>query len=205
MTPDQSHPAPGSASGKKHPPAPPGTSRRGVSRNPQEERPGAGGPARPSDASPGGGSTAGDGGGVRAPLTPPPGPLPSPAGRERGGGGGGAAGGGVRPPTGPLRPRRRGKGWDFGFRRGGDLNRQGALFLFSLLVIGCLLISLYLGLVSYTTIRARHIQDLRETLLQIQADNALLEQQIGEKQRGLFQQAIQMGFVPASQVEIVGP
>jgi hypothetical protein len=74
-----------------------------------------------------------------------------------------------------------------------------------LLVIGWLLISLYLGLVSYTAIQARRVQDLRETLLQIQADNALLEQQIGEKQRGLFQQAIQMGFVPASRVEIVGP
>jgi len=132
---------------------------------------------------------------VKRALTLPPG----------GGGGGEAAGGGVRTPTGPLRPRRRGKGWDFGFRKGGDLNRQGALFLFGLLVIGWLLISLYLGLISYTTIQARHVQDLRETLLQIQADNALLEQQIGEKQRGLFQQAIQMGFVPASQVEIVGP
>jgi len=111
----------------------------------------------------------------------------------------------VRNPVGPLQPRRRGKGWDFGFRKGGDLNRQGALFLFGLLVIGWLLISLYLGLVSYTTIQARHVQELRETLLQIQAGNALLEQQIGEKQRDLFQQAIQMSFVPAARVEIVGP
>ena len=118
---------------------------------------------------------------------------------------GGEGSGEVRPPASPLRPRRRVKGWDFGFRKGGDLNRQGALFLLGLLVIGWLLISLYLGLISYTSIQARHVQDLRETLIQIQVDNAFLEQQIGEKQRGLFQQALQMGFVPAAQVEIVGP
>ena len=128
-------------------------------------------------------------------------PIPTSAG----GGSGESAGSELKTPTGLLRPRRRGKGWDFGFRKGGDLNRQGALFLFISLVISYLLISLYLGLVSYTMIQARHVQDLRETLLQIQVDNAFLEQQIGEKQKGLFQQAIQMGFVPASQVEIVGP
>ncbi len=183
MTPAQSHPAPGSTPGKKHPPAresPPATpraSRRGVSQGPQE-RPGAGSPARPSAAPPEGRSAAGVGG--------------------EGCGEG-------RPPASPLRPRRRGKGWGFGFRKGGDLNHQGALFLFILLVISYLLISLYLGLVSYTTVQARHVQDLRETLLQIQVDNAFLEQQIGEKQKGLFQQAVQMGFVPAAQVEIVGP
>ncbi len=103
----------------------------------------------------------------------------------------------------PSRPRK--GGWDFGFRKGGDLNSRGALFLLGLLIVSGLLASLYLGLVSYTTIQARHVQDLRETLLQIQADNAFLEQQIGEKQKGLFQQAIQMGFIPASQVEVVGP
>ncbi len=108
-------------------------------------------------------------------------------------------------PAGPPRPRRRGKGWDFGFRKGGDLNHQGALFLFGLLMLSGLLASLYLGLVSYTNLKARHVQNLRETLLQIQAVNAALERQIGEKQQNLFRQAIQMGFVPASQVETVGP
>lgn len=108
-------------------------------------------------------------------------------------------------PSRPRPSRKRRGGWDFGFRKGGDLNYKGALLLLGLLIISGLLASLYLGLVSYTTIQARHVQDLRETLLQIQADNAFLEQQIGEKQRGLFQQAIQMGFIPASQVEVVGP
>lgn len=108
-------------------------------------------------------------------------------------------------PAGPLRPRRRGKGWDFGFRQGGDLNRQGALFLLGLLILSGLLASLYLGLVSYTALKARHIQDLRERLVQIQAVNARLEQQIGEKQRDLLQWATRMRFVPASQVETVGP
>ena len=200
MTPAQSHPAPGSPPGRNHPPArgassaTPRTSRRGA-RQGSQERPGAGSPARPSAAPPGGGTAAGGGGGVKGVPTP----------TSAGGGGGESAGGELKTPTGPLRPRRRGKGWDFGFRKGGDLNRQGALFLFILLVISWLLTSLYLGLVSYTTVQARHVQDLRETLIQIQVDNAFLEQQIGEKQRGLFQQAIQMGFVPASQVEIVGP
>ncbi len=108
-------------------------------------------------------------------------------------------------PAGPPRPPRRGKGWDFGFRKGGDLNRQGALFLLGLLIGSGLLASLYLGLVSYTLLEARHVQDLREMLLQTQAINATLEKQIGEKQQNLFQQAIQNGFVPASQVETVGP
>ncbi len=108
-------------------------------------------------------------------------------------------------PASPPRPRRRGKGWDFGFRKGGDLNRQGALFLFGLLIVSGLLASLYLGLVSYTTLQARHVQNLREMLLQTQAINATLEKQIGEKQQNLLQQAIQRGFVPASQVETVGP
>jgi len=201
MTPAQSHPAPGSTSGKNHPPARGAspatsrTSRRGVRQGHQEERPGAGSPARPSAPSPERETIAGDRGGVQGV------PIPTSAG----GGSGESAGSELKTPTGLLRPRRRGKGWDFGFRKGGDLNRQGALFLFISLVISYLLISLYLGLVSYTMIQARHVQDLRETLLQIQVDNAFLEQQIGEKQKGLFQQAIQMGFVPASQVEIVGP
>jgi hypothetical protein len=108
-------------------------------------------------------------------------------------------------PAGPPRPHRRGKGWDFGFRTGGDLNHRGALFLFGLLMVSGLLASLYLGLVSYTLLKARHVQDLREMLLQTQAVNATLEKQIGEKQQNLLQQAIQMGFVPASQVETVGP
>ncbi|MGB9777288.1 MAG: spore coat protein [Anaerolineae bacterium] len=109
-----------------------------------------------------------------------------------------------RPASSP-RPRRHRKGWDFGFRKGGDLNRQGALFLFGLLIVSGLLASLYLGLVSYTILEARRVQDLREMLLQIQAINATLEKQIGEKQQNLFQQAIQRGFVPATQVETVGP
>lgn len=105
----------------------------------------------------------------------------------------------------PFRPHRHGRGWDFGFRKGGDLNRQGALLLGVLLITGWLLALLYLGLVSYTTIQARSIQALRETLLEIQAVNAHLEQQIAERQRDLMQWATRMGFVPASQVEVVGP
>ncbi|MGQ9467349.1 MAG: hypothetical protein ACUVSG_06860 [Anaerolineae bacterium] len=108
-------------------------------------------------------------------------------------------------PAGYPRPHRRGKGWDFGFRQGGDLNRWGALFLFGLLIVSGLLASLYLGLVSYTTMKARHVQDLREMLLQTQAINATLEKRIGEKQQNLFQQALGHGFIPASQVERVGP
>lgn len=108
-------------------------------------------------------------------------------------------------PAALSRPYRRGKGWDFGFRKGGDPSRQEALFLFVWLTIGWLLASLYLGLVSYTSLQARRVQDLRETVLQLQATNALLEQQIGEKQQALLQRAIQMGFIPAQQVEVVDP
>ncbi len=108
-------------------------------------------------------------------------------------------------PVSPLHPRQRRKGWDFGFRKGGDLNHQGALLLFGLLIVSGLLASFYLGLVSYTYLEARRVQDLREALLQIQTINAALEKQIGEKQQNLFQQAIQRGFVPALQTETVSP
>ncbi|MDW8067571.1 MAG: hypothetical protein RML46_01510 [Anaerolineae bacterium] len=104
-----------------------------------------------------------------------------------------------------LRPHRRGRGWVFGFRKGGDLNRQGALLLLALLITGWLLALLYLGLVSYTTVQARTVQTLRETLLEIQAVNAHLEREIAERQRDLLPWATRMGFVPASQVEVVGP
>lgn len=114
------------------------------------------------------------------------------------------------PPTGDGRsvrmPRsRRQKGWDFGFRQGGDLNREGAMLLFGLLVMVGVLAALYLALVSYTALQALHVQELRDTLIQLQAENALLERQIGERHKGLLEKAVQMGFVPASQVETVGP
>lgn len=104
----------------------------------------------------------------------------------------------------PRRPRRRRAIWDFGFRKGGDLNRKGALFLFGLLALAWLLASLYLSLVSYTMIQARYVQNLREDLVQLQIDNALLEQQIGKAQRDLLQRIAGMGFIPAP-VEFVGP
>lgn len=106
----------------------------------------------------------------------------------------------VRPPR-PRRPR----GWDFGFRQGGDLNRKGAVLLFGLLVMVGLLAALYLALVSYTALQALHVQELRDTLIRLQAENALLEERLGEWHKGLLEKAVQMGFVPASQMETVGP
>lgn len=100
--------------------------------------------------------------------------------------------------------RRRKEGWDFGFRKGGDLNHKGALFLSGLLVSTWLLALLYLSLVSYTMIQARYVQNLREELIQLQIENAVLEQQMGEALRGLLQQVAGMGFVPAP-VEFLGP
>lgn len=105
----------------------------------------------------------------------------------------------------PLRRSRQRKAtWDFGFRKGGDLNRKGALFLFGLLALAWLLALLYLSLVSYTMIQARYVQNLRETLIQLQIGNAVLEQQIGEIQRDLLQRIAGMGFIPAP-VEFLSP
>ncbi len=109
-----------------------------------------------------------------------------------------------RPPMAPRRGSRRRAIWDFGFRKGGDLNRKGALFLFGLLTLAWLLSLLYLSLVSYTMIQARYLQNLREQLIRLQIDNAVLEQQIGEAHRDLLERVAGMGFVPAL-VEFLGP
>ncbi len=108
------------------------------------------------------------------------------------------------PPRPVRRSHRRKTIWDFGFREGGDLNRKGALFLFGLFALLWLLALVYLSLTSYTMIQARYVQNLREQLIQLQIDNAVLEQQIGEAQRNLLQRVVGMGFVPAL-VEFVSP
>lgn len=105
----------------------------------------------------------------------------------------------------PSRPSRQGQGWIFGWRKGGDLNRRAALAVGGLLVLIWLVGSFYLALSSYALLRARYVQGLREELLRLQQENALLEERIGERLFMVIQAVPQTGFVPATQIEVVDP
>lgn len=105
----------------------------------------------------------------------------------------------------PGRPDRRKHRWDFGFRKHGDLDRRAALALGALLVAAWLVAVLYLTLSSYTLLRARHVQALRQELLSLQQENALLEERIGERLWMVIQSVPNLGFVPATHLEFVGP
>lgn len=107
----------------------------------------------------------------------------------------------ARPPA-PGRPGA--SGWAFGWRKGGDLDRRAALALGAVLTVAWLVAAAYLALSSYTLLRARHVQSLREELLSLQQENASLEARIGERLSAVIQTVAGMGFVPAA-VEIVSP
>lgn len=95
--------------------------------------------------------------------------------------------------------------WEFGFRKGADLDRRAALLLLLLLLLVWLLGMVYLMLVSRTVVEARHIQDLRDQLTSLRQDNAAIEQKIAQMQavEGLLQTARGMGLTPASRLEFV--
>ncbi len=100
----------------------------------------------------------------------------------------------------------RGKpGWTFGWREGGDLDRRAALALGALLIATWLVATMYLALSSYTLLRARHVQALREELLSLQQENAFLEERISERLSAVIRMAAGMGFVPAAEMEVVSP
>lgn len=92
-----------------------------------------------------------------------------------------------------------------GFRKSGDLDRRAVLSLGLALAAAWLMAVLYLGLSSYVLLRARHIQALREELLRLQQENAVLEERIGERLLMVIQAVPNLGFVPAAQTEFVSP
>lgn len=100
---------------------------------------------------------------------------------------------------------RRERKWNFGLRKSGDLDHRTALVLGAALATAGLVAMLYLGLSSYILLRARHIQALREELLRLQQENAFLEQRISERLKTVIQAVPHLGFVPATQTEIVSP
>jgi|YNPBryantNP2012_1023418.scaffolds.fasta_scaffold14429_2 hypothetical protein len=90
-----------------------------------------------------------------------------------------------------------------GFRqRGWDVSpRVISLTLAMILVIG-LLAGFRLFMVSQVDLAARHLQATRDTLIQLQQENALLEAAVAFGQPALLltEAAQQMGLVPAERV-----
>lgn len=102
-------------------------------------------------------------------------------------------------------PAQRERKWGFGFQKHGDLDRRAALLLGAVLVVTWLVATMYLGLSSYVLLRARHVQAMREELLQLQRENAFLEERISERLLTVIQAVPSLGFVPAIQMEVVSP
>ena len=93
-----------------------------------------------------------------------------------------------------------------GIKRGRfEVNRRMAVYLFAFVVVLTLAGALYLILVSRTAAQGRHIQQLQVELFRLQRENAQLEVQIASEGSvpRLWERAIEMGFVPAEQVEFI--
>lgn len=95
-----------------------------------------------------------------------------------------------------------------GFRqRGADLSPRGAAVLLALVLLIGILGGVRLVLVSRVVVAARHLQEVREEISQLQQENAELEVMIIQEQsiNSLLGEARGMGLEPATQVEFVRP
>jgi cell division protein FtsL len=91
-----------------------------------------------------------------------------------------------------------------GIKRGRfELDRQGALYLFTSVALLTLVAALYLMLVSRTAARGRHIQQLQVEIAQLDREIEQLEVDIAREAAvsRLQERAKGLGFEPAVQVE----
>ncbi len=86
-----------------------------------------------------------------------------------------------------------------------ELSQRMAVTLFTAAVALTLVAVLYLMLVSSTAARGRHIQQLQGELARIQRENEQLEVEIARASAvsRLWQRAVELGFVPAEQIEFI--
>lgn len=93
-----------------------------------------------------------------------------------------------------------------GIKRGRfEVGPRVALCTLALVVALALIAAFYLILVSHTAACGRHIEQLRAELFRLQRENEQLELEIateGSVSR-LWERAIELGFVPAEQVEFL--
>ena len=105
--------------------------------------------------------------------------------------------------------------WDLGYwiedlqhgfrRQGADLSRRSAQFLLFLVTVVWLIAAAHLGLVSWTMVAARRVQNLRDDLARLQRDNAILEHRVAQMESVsyLLAEAEAEGFVFPTRVEFV--
>ena len=93
-----------------------------------------------------------------------------------------------------------------GVKRGRfEKNPQATLYLILLVVAVTLVASIYLVLVSRTSAKGRHIEQLQAELFRLRRENERLEVKIAEESAvsRLMERAKALGFVPAEQVEFL--
>jgi cell division protein FtsL len=93
-----------------------------------------------------------------------------------------------------------------GIKRGRfEMNRRTILYFSAVVALLVMLATLYLMLVSQTAARGRHIEQLREELAYLKKENEQLEVDIAKASSvsRLHRRAIELGFVPAEQVEFL--
>jgi cell division protein FtsL len=95
-----------------------------------------------------------------------------------------------------------------GIKRGRfEMSRRTILYVSVVVALLVVLATLYLMLVSQTAARGRHIEQLREELTWLQKENEHLEVEIAKTSSiaHLRSRAMELGFVPAEQVEFLSP
>ena len=91
-----------------------------------------------------------------------------------------------------------------GIKRGRfEMSRRTLVYFAVIVALLVLVAALYLMLVSRTAAQGRHIEQLREELAWLKKENEQLEVEIAkvDSVSRLWNRAIELGFVPADQVE----
>ena len=88
-----------------------------------------------------------------------------------------------------------------------EMNRRTILYVSVVVALLVVLATLYLMLVSQTAARGRRIEQLQAELFRLQRENEQLELEIAAESSvsRLWERAIELGFVPAEQVDFLSP
>lgn len=93
-----------------------------------------------------------------------------------------------------------------GIKRGRfEMDRRTALYSLAIVTVLALAAALYLVLVGQVAARGRHIQQLQAELSRLQRENEQLEVEIARESSiaRLWERAVELGLLPAEQVEFL--